>query len=85
MAIAAAEPAPAAVMTWARGLTTLPATQTPSVLVRPVASAVTKPASSTAHPSPASRPSGWATLRGRMKTAVRGTIRPPEAGAASLE
>ena len=44
MAIAAAEPAPAAVITWARGSTTLPAAQTPGVLVRPVASTVAKPA-----------------------------------------
>ena len=36
--MAAAEPAPAAVMTWARGSTTLPAAQTPGTLVRPVAS-----------------------------------------------
>ena len=35
MAMAAAEPAPAAVMTWARGSTTLPAAQTPGTLVRP--------------------------------------------------
>ena len=45
MAIAAAEPAPAAVMTWARGSTTLPAAHTPGSLVRPVASTMTKPAS----------------------------------------
>ena len=38
--MAAAEPAPAAVMTWARGSTTLPAAQTPGTLVRPVASMV---------------------------------------------
>ena len=38
MAIAAAEPSPAAVMTWARGLATFPATQTPGTVVRPVAS-----------------------------------------------
>ena len=36
MAMAAADPSPAAVMTWARGLATLPATQTPGTLVRPV-------------------------------------------------
>ena len=34
MAMAAADPSPAAVMTWARGLATLPATQTPGTLVR---------------------------------------------------
>ena len=44
MAMAAAEPSPAAVMTWARGLAALPATQTPGTLVRPVASATTQPA-----------------------------------------
>ena len=43
MAMAAAEPSPAAVMTWARGLATLPAAQMPGTLVRPVAS-VTHPA-----------------------------------------
>ena len=37
-AMAAADPSPAAVMTWARGLTRFPATQTPGTLVRPVAS-----------------------------------------------
>ena len=52
MAIAAADPAPAAVITWARGSTTLPAAQTPNALVRPVASTVTKPASSTSQPRP---------------------------------
>ena len=46
MAMAAADPSPAAVMTWARGLATLPATQTPGTLVRPVASATTQPSSS---------------------------------------
>jgi hypothetical protein len=40
--MAAADPAPAAVMTWARGSTALPATQTPATLVRPVLSAVTQ-------------------------------------------
>ena len=39
-AIAAAEPSPAAVMTWARGLAALPATQTPGTVVRPVASVI---------------------------------------------
>ena len=42
-AIAAADPSPAAVITCARGLVTLPATQTPGTLVRPVAS-MTRPA-----------------------------------------
>ena len=46
-AMAAAEPAPAAVMTWARGSTTFPAAQTPGTLVRPVVSATTQPSSST--------------------------------------
>src|SRR4051794_24721024 len=40
MAMAAADPSPAAVITWARGLTTLPATQTPAMLVRPLASVI---------------------------------------------
>ena len=38
MAMAAAEPAPAAVMTWARGSAALPAAHTPGTLVRPVRS-----------------------------------------------
>ena len=42
MAIAAADPAPAEVMTWKRGSTTLPAAQTPAALVRPVASTIGK-------------------------------------------
>ena len=42
-AIAAAEPAPAAVMTWARGSATFPAAQTPATLVRPVPSVVIQP------------------------------------------
>ena len=46
MAMAAVEPSPAAVMTWARGLATFPATQTPGTLVRPVASATIQPLSS---------------------------------------
>ena len=50
MAMAAAEPSPAAVMTWARGLTTLPAAQTPGTLVRPVVSTSTQPSSSVAQP-----------------------------------
>ena len=50
MAIAAADPAPAAVITWARGSTTLPAAQTPGTLVRPVASTMAKPASSMSQP-----------------------------------
>lgn len=55
MAIAAAEPGPAAVMTWARGSTALPAPQTPGVLVRPVLSTTAKPPSPTSQPSLASR------------------------------
>ena len=50
MAMAAAEPSPAAVMTWARGLTALPAAQTPGTLVRPVGSATTQPFSCVAQP-----------------------------------
>ena len=43
IAMAAADPSPAAVMTWARGLATLPATQTPGTLVRPLAPVTTQP------------------------------------------
>lgn len=57
MAIAAADPAPAAVITWARGSATLPAAHTPEVLVRPVASTLAKPASLTSQPRAVSRPS----------------------------
>ncbi len=63
MAIAAAEPAPAAVITWARGSTTLPAAQTPGLLVRPVASTTTNPAFVTSQPSARSRPSAWDVAR----------------------
>ncbi|MFI7701494.1 hypothetical protein [Nonomuraea sp. NPDC049480] len=42
MAKAAADPMPAAVMTWARGSMTLPAAQTPAMLVRPVRSVGTQ-------------------------------------------
>ena len=50
IAIAAAEPSPAAVMTWARGLVALPAAQMPGTLVAPVASTWTHPVSRTAQP-----------------------------------
>src|SRR6478672_1594901 len=43
-------PTPAAVMTWARGFTTLPAAQSPGTLVRPVPSTTVQPDSSTATP-----------------------------------
>src|SRR5215218_6752261 len=52
IAMAAADPSPAAVMTWARGLAALPATQTPATLVRPVGSVVTHPCSSMSQPRP---------------------------------
>jgi hypothetical protein len=58
IAIAAADPAPAEVITWARGSTTLSAAQPPEALVRPVASTVTKPVALTSQPRPASRPPG---------------------------
>ena len=76
IAIAAADPSPAAVITCARGLPALPATQTPGTLVSPVASTETKPASSSSQPSDASRPSACAWSAGRMKTAARGMLRP---------
>jgi hypothetical protein len=41
--MAAAEPSPAAVITWARGLLAFPAAQTPGTLVRAAASTRTKP------------------------------------------
>ena len=72
MAMAAAEPAPAEVITCKRGSTTLPAAQTPGMLVRPRGSTTAKPAGSRSQPSPASSPSAWGTLSGRMNTAVRG-------------
>lgn len=58
MAMAAALPAPAAVTTWAPGVTTLPAAQTPGTLVRPTASTATSPvAGSSSQPSPRRMPS----------------------------
>ena len=47
MAIAVVDPAPAAVITWARGSAAFPAAHTPGVLVRPVGSTIGKPAWST--------------------------------------
>jgi hypothetical protein len=69
--MATAEPSPAAVMTWARGLVALPAAQTPSTLVRPSASTRTRsprPAHSRAL-RPARRVGGQG---GRKKRAARG-------------
>ena len=64
MAIAAADPAPAEVMTWKRGSTTLPAAQTPECWFgrchRRSESRPHRPRS----PSPARRPSAWGTLTG---------------------
>ena len=62
MAIAAADPSPAAVMTWARGLVAFPAAQTPGTLVAPVASTWTQPVSRTVQPRSMSRVS-LGTLR----------------------
>ena len=70
-AMAAAEPAPAAVMTWARGSTMLPAAQTPGTLVRPVVSTVTQPSASTSQPRPTSR-ALFGTKRGGTNSASRG-------------
>ncbi len=64
MAMAAAEPAPAEVMTWARGSTTLPAAQTPATLVRPVPSTMTKPAWSSSHPKPGKQAVGVGDVAG---------------------
>ena len=50
MAMAAADPAPAEVITWARGSATFPAAQTPGTLVNPVPSTSGKPASSHSQP-----------------------------------
>ena len=51
MAMAAADPAPAEVITWARGSATFPAAQTPGTLVSPVPSTSGKPASLRSQPS----------------------------------
>ena len=75
IAMAAAEPSPAAVITWARGLATLPATQTPGTVVCPVPSVTTQPSSSTSQPRPTSR-SLLGTNRGGTNTALAGTTRP---------
>ena len=73
MAMAAAEPSPAAVMTWARGLTAFPAAQTPGTLVRPVASATTQPLSSSGAAEAGQQVVVRARSRGRTNTAARGT------------
>jgi hypothetical protein len=62
MAMAAAEPSAAAVITWARGLTAFPAAQTPEMLVRPVASTATQPLSWVAQPRSSSVRGGAAQL-----------------------
>ena len=69
--MAAAEPAPAAVMTWARGSTTFPAAQTPGTLVRPVVSVVTQPSPSTSQPRPTRR-GLFGTKTGRHEQRVAG-------------
>ena len=57
IAIAAADPSPAAVITCARGLLAFPATQTPETLVWPVGSTRTNPSSPTSQPSDSISPS----------------------------
>lgn len=75
MAMAADDPSPAAVMTWALGLVAFPAAQTPATLVSPVWSTVTQPLSWTAQPRSVSRaPLG--ARSGRTKTADLGTTCP---------
>jgi hypothetical protein len=70
-----ADPAPAAVMTWARGSTTFPAAQTPGTLVRPALSTVTQPSASMSQPRPASRLS-FGTKRGGTNSASRAITQP---------
>ena len=77
MAIATAEPSPAAVMTCARGLVALPAAQTPGTLVRPSRSTRRSPSSRSSQPSAAARPSACARTAGRMKSASRAMMVPP--------
>jgi hypothetical protein len=80
IAAAAKDPALAAVMTCARGSTTLPAAQTPGTLVRPVGSVVTQPFSSAPVASCCSR-SPWPTAgRLRLRLAEHDlTLEPGEA------
>ena len=76
IAIAAADPSPAAVITCARGLLAFPAAQTPETLVWPVGSTRTKPSSPTSQPSDSISPSSCGCSDGRMKIAARGMTRP---------
>ena len=78
-AMAAAEPAPAAVMTWARGSTMLPAAQTPGTLVRPVASTMTQPSLSTSQPSSTSRDCSGRSQAARTARRGRRHTRRPSA------
>ncbi len=69
IAIAAADPSPAAVMTWARGFTAFPAAHTPGTVVRPSASTTAQPCGSISAPRPV-RKSLLPTNDGRTNTAV---------------
>ena len=69
-AIAAAEPSPAAVITWARGLTALPAAHTPGTERATTGIDDGQPAASVRAPRPRRR-SLFAAYAGRTKTAAR--------------
>ena len=64
MAIAAVAAAPAAAITDARGSTTLPAADTPGVLVRPSRSTTTKPSASTSTPKSGEQAAGVGDVAG---------------------
>ena len=70
MAMATADPSPAAVITCARGLAALPAAQTPGTLVRPAASARTSPSRRSSQPRAAARPSACGLQRGAHEERV---------------
>src|SRR5438093_85793 len=73
--MAAADPAAAALISWAVWSTTLPGAHTPSMLVRPVRSVATQPSSLTSQPRAVSSSSDG-TKRGPTNSAVRLTIGP---------
>ena len=72
IAIAAVEPAAAALITWARGSTTLPAPQTPGTLVAPEGSTTANPVGPVLHPSRV-RCVSFGLKRGATNNAERGT------------
>ena len=75
MAIAALDPAAAALISWAGESDTLPAAHTPATLVSPVGSVATHPLSRRVHPTEL-RSMSFGTNVGPTNTTMRGTTVP---------